>query len=184
MIPKWKNYLTLTTSSGKLASSATCIPKLWSHIPWGSSENKISQKESFTIPGSTLYKSVISRSLLFSTCATTCKFFTCEICWSSAVSSWKWVANRQKACICEAMCLHRRLSVASKGWQAMFYLLLWYRPGKAKPIICWSSWLRWGKRTKVYQEIDSPRPNSSMMIRESLVADCWQKLNRCMHTTR
>ena len=178
MSPKWKNDLTLTTSSGKLASSATCIPKLWSQIPWSLSEKKNLQKESFTIPGSTLYKSVISRSLLFSTCATTCKFFTCEICWSSAVSSWKWVAKRQKACICEAMCLQKKLWVDWKRWQVMFYLSLWYRPGKTKTIIRWSSWLRWGEGEQVYQEMDSPRPNSSMMMRESLVADWWQGIKQ------
>lgn len=83
---------TLTTFSGKFASCATWIPKLWSETP-----------------GSTLYRSVMSRSWLvlpvLVTCATTCRLVTWGICWSSAVNSWKCVANKQKARISEAIFL-------------------------------------------------------------------------------
>lgn len=36
--------------------------------------------------------------------AVTCRLWTAGRCAASAVSSWKWVANRQKQPISEAMC--------------------------------------------------------------------------------
>lgn len=66
---------TSITSCGKLAILATCMPKLWSHIP-----------------GFILYNKV---NLLLSTRAVTCWFLTVDISSSNLVISWKCVAKRQ-----------------------------------------------------------------------------------------
>ena len=52
-------------------------------------------------PGLTLYSMV---SVLWEVSAVTCRLWTVGCCAASAVSSWKWVANRQKEPILEAMC--------------------------------------------------------------------------------
>lgn len=89
-------------------------------------------------PGSTLYSNVMSRSCVPSsaleTWATTCKFLTWESSWSRAVSSWKWVAKRQKAWICDAMCLDLRSLSRGLMW-VKFQSSLWYCPRKAESII-------------------------------------------------
>ena len=87
-----ESEITLTTSSGKFASCATWIPKLWSHTP-----------------RATLYRSVISLPVsdagFDSTCATTCKFSTCLTVCASCVSSWKCVANKTEARVTVERCL-------------------------------------------------------------------------------
>lgn len=70
--------LTLMTLSGKLAISATWIPKLWSQTPeiWTSvfsqQEVSIPLSEIKFIPSSILYKNVTSRSWTFSPLCVTC----------------------------------------------------------------------------------------------------------------
>lgn len=94
MVPEYSSssaafrFANLTTVSGKWASSATWIPKLWSQTP-----------------SSTLYSNVISLlspSLMWTA---TFRFLTCGTVCDNVVSSWKCVANKQKARICVAMCL-------------------------------------------------------------------------------
>lgn len=111
------------------------------------------------LPGSTLYNNVISlfpSSVVGSaTCATTWRFLTCETCWSSAVSSWKCVANKQNARISVAICL------LNKGCNQNGE-----KVGQGK-----GSYSEIAQASPNPSYVDVPLPSSSMIINESFVAD-------------
>lgn len=107
----------LMTDRGKLASSATWIPKLLSPTP------------SFT-----LYSKVTS--CCSPTWTATCRFLTWFTVSFNVVSSWKWVANRQNARIFVAMCLCREnQSVLYSPAYCHSYHLLWNSPCQTKTIV-------------------------------------------------
>ena len=112
-----------------------------------------------------------SRDALFdgATCATTCKFFTCDICWSKFVNSWKWVAKRQNAWISDAMYLGR--IVNTERFIITKKQLLWNCPSKSKAIVGGRSCRKVSRWYRVVDTKASPLPSSSMMISESFVAD-------------
>lgn len=75
------------------------------------------------MPGMTLYSRVmsfpVSVSGFDSTCATTCRFLTCETCCASAVNSWKWVAKSTEARVMVDRCL-RMAAVPVSGRHAAY----------------------------------------------------------------
>ena len=68
------------------------------------------------------------------------------------------------------------VSQLEKDDKLYFITLILPRQGQNHHMLKFLAEMRRGGQ--VYQEIDLPRPNSSMMIRESLVADCRQSIKQ------
>lgn len=101
-------FASCTTDSGNWASSATWIPKLWSHTPSTTLYKRVISRpppELFLLPKVEVPWLVSFSSETPPTCAETCRLPTKGAVSPRAVSSWKWVANRQKLLILVTMCL-------------------------------------------------------------------------------
>lgn len=184
VIPTGRGDRTLTTSSGKLASSATCIPKLWSQIPRSSSEMKTCCKKVYYTRFDFVQECNVSLLVCFAAFYNMCNNMQIFHMWNLLIQCGKLVkvgCKKAKSMYLRGDVSTEVMSVGCKGEKPTFITLISPKQGQNHHRLMFLIKMR--RDGQLYQAINSPRPNSSMMIRESLVADCWQgdwcRFERC-----